>query len=862
MAPNTIQSWVDSLQQGNLPPTLLEEGTSVGSDYDEAEKDWENSKAQAVLEGKYYPFEESAATEKTDEQEPIVQETKELWKSLAPAEAPRDLTRISNLSEAGWEPDLTPERLRPTRSQLSQLTRDLESVGPAPKRRERSDSTKLTALHEDYWLCRDVVNRSHRSGSLEHSRSSVDTGKQARSVSMPDIASTPDGFRVLSLQPSDVPYPISWLISAYSGESRHSQRHSAPPISRLYSGPHDDTPDHLGLSETHVEYVRQPSQIKMTIDDSAAPASPHRDTISPEDSISICSPKQSMDTPAPDLRPPVMSHRITHVPTDSISYCPSQSTHAYIYQRPDAVVTMKRVATPPLVTAFRGVQEMEEPTSPGARQTALYPPFRSPPPVYDPNMGPIRSIPLEKLPPGYQPEPRNGRIAWLHAVTGLLIVFNCWGINNAYGLFQEYYQTSLPDTSPSTIAWIGSTQLAMVFVLGFPVGKLVDLGYFRLVFHSGTIVMLLGIFCTAWCVKLWQLFLVQGLVTGLGMGMVFCSGVVALMTWFDETHVGMAMGIVAAGSAIGGISYVLIARYLLKLLGFATTMRILGGVATAAMIPPTLVYRMRDQKHKDLRRCQRSNSRIRVGSFSSNALMPPPVTINAPIKPGWRSFFEPAYILAGAGMFFAFLGVYFGFVFMVSYGSFVLGLSQKASTNLLIYMLAANLAGRFLPALISDRCIGPLNTIIPSVLLTGAVTGLWAASEQTEVSLIVIACFYGFVSAGVQVLYAPTVQAFCMEPKPTRAPSRASTFDTYNDNNQRLATDRLGMRAGGIFTFIGIACLIGPPIGGALINYRADRGLSQPFLGAQIFASVSLFLSGALLLASRVAKAGWTARRA
>lgn len=70
-------------------------------------------------------------------------------------------------------------------------------------------------------------------------------------------------------------------------------------------------------------------------------------------------------------------------------------------------------------------------------------------------------------------EPLNGRIAWLHACTAILAVFGCWGFCNAFGLFQAYYERYyLPDVSPSTIAWIGSTQLALVFMLGLPVGRL------------------------------------------------------------------------------------------------------------------------------------------------------------------------------------------------------------------------------------------------------------------------------------------------------------------------------------------------------------------------------------------------------
>lgn len=451
----------------------------------------------------------------------------------------------------------------------------------------------------------------------------------------------------------------------------------------------------------------------------------------------------------------------------------------------------------------------------------------------------INTLPkYETVPTDKSAEPLNGRKAWLHAFAAVLIVFNCWGVSNAFGLFQAYYELDLlKGASPSAISWIGSTQLALVFGLGVPVGRLVDKGYFRLMFHTGSVVMVLGLFATAWCHELWSLWLVQGLVTGTGMGMVFCSGIVALMTWFDETKIGVAMSLGAAGSCVGGIVYVLVARHLLVTRGFPTTMRVLGGLAAATMIPPNLIFCMRNQKHKSLR----------PGAKGSRT-----TPNNSPIT--WRSFTTPSYLLAASGMFFAFLGVYFGFVYMISYASTVLHLSHTGSTNLLIFMLAANLPGRFLPALISDRCIGPLNTIIPSIFLSAAVIGLWLASEHNQGTLMVIACFYGFVSAGIQVLYAPTVYTFCLEP--------AAGGETKSSSETKLATDRMGLKAGVIQTSIGLACLIGTPIGGALISYRTERKMGSPYLGAQIFAGLSLLLGGCLLLASRVAKIGWQPRRA
>ncbi|KAK3621277.1 hypothetical protein LTR56_022885 [Elasticomyces elasticus] len=437
-------------------------------------------------------------------------------------------------------------------------------------------------------------------------------------------------------------------------------------------------------------------------------------------------------------------------------------------------------------------------------------------------------------------EPLNGRTAWLHSLMGALIVFNCWGITNAFGLFQAFFETSyLKGTSPSNISWIGSTQLALVFGLGVPVGRLVDKGYFRLVFHSGSVIMLIGIFCTAWCKTLWSLWLVQGLITGLGMGMVFCAAIVAMMTWFDERKLGAAMGVGAAGSCVGGIVYVLVARQLLPTHGFPFTMRILGAISAAALIPPNLTYRVRGQHHRaKLRQQHNTTSKFDI-----------------------RSFLSPAYLLAMAGFAMTFLGLYFGFVYIISFASTQLHLSNTAATNLLIYMLAANLPGRFLPGIISDKCIGPLNTIIPSVFLSAGCMALWMALGENDGNvrgaLTVVACFYGFVSAGIQVLYAPTVYAFCLEPVPKDQEGGGTDRQAT-----QLATERMGLKAGAIFTAIGLACLVGTPIGGALIKYRVDRGLDRPYLGAQVFAMGSLLLGGFLLLASRVSKIGWQAKRA
>lgn len=63
-------------------------------------------------------------------------------------------------------------------------------------------------------------------------------------------------------------------------------------------------------------------------------------------------------------------------------------------------------------------------------------------------------------------------------------------------------------------AWIGSIQYALVFVPGVVTGRLVDLGYFRVPFGVGTIIVVVATFLVAQCTKYWQFLLCQGILLG------------------------------------------------------------------------------------------------------------------------------------------------------------------------------------------------------------------------------------------------------------------------------------------------------------------------------------------------------------
>lgn len=105
-----------------------------------------------------------------------------------------------------------------------------------------------------------------------------------------------------------------------------------------------------------------------------------------------------------------------------------------------------------------------------------------------------------------------------------------WGYLNSFGSFQTYYeQTTMPDTAPSVISWIGSLQIFLTMLGGVFTGRLLDAGFFVPTFFVGAVLQVLGIFLMSISTTYWQLMLTQGVLTGLGGG-IFFSPALALVS--------------------------------------------------------------------------------------------------------------------------------------------------------------------------------------------------------------------------------------------------------------------------------------------------------------------------------------------
>ncbi|KAI1174758.1 major facilitator superfamily domain-containing protein [Nemania sp. FL0916] len=385
------------------------------------------------------------------------------------------------------------------------------------------------------------------------------------------------------------------------------------------------------------------------------------------------------------------------------------------------------------------------------------------------------------------PPPDGGLKAWTQVAMAFIVLFATWGYANSFGAFQTYYTQNLP-AAPSSISWIGGIQIFLTLTLGLISGRLLDAGYFLPTFFVGIVIQVLGIFLMSISTQYWQLFLTQGVLSGIGAGIYFTPAISLVNTYFDKRR-GFAVGLGTAGNSLGGVVYPLVVRELIPKLGFAWTSRVIGFLNLGILLIAITFMRARLPPRK-------SGPLLELSAFK-----------------------EPKYAGFLVAAFFSFWANYYTFYYIASYGTQALNLSYSSASLLVVIINGVGLPFRIFVPMIADR-IGNMNVIVPISLIWVAVSFSWLAVHDIG-GYYAFTVVYGIMSASFQCLFPSTI-------------SRISP---------RL--DTIGTRLGMAFSVSALASLTGPPIGGAI--QTAGGGYQAP----QIWAAVVTLLSFILFVALR-----------
>ncbi|KAI1112314.1 putative MFS monocarboxylate transporter [Nemania sp. NC0429] len=183
------------------------------------------------------------------------------------------------------------------------------------------------------------------------------------------------------------------------------------------------------------------------------------------------------------------------------------------------------------------------------------------------------------------------RKQWLQIVSTFIVFLNTWGLLLTFGVFQtSYAEFLLKDRSTSEISWISTTCAFFILSTGFITGPLYDLGFYRPLVVFGSLLEVVGLMVLSLSTQYYQLFLSQALAIGIGAGVIFTPSVAAAAACISSPAIrARCMGLVAAGSSIGGIIYPIMFRYLVHQIGFPWTVRSIGFIPRKPAVARGLV---------------------------------------------------------------------------------------------------------------------------------------------------------------------------------------------------------------------------------------------------------------------------------
>lgn len=103
-----------------------------------------------------------------------------------------------------------------------------------------------------------------------------------------------------------------------------------------------------------------------------------------------------------------------------------------------------------------------------------------------------------------------------------------------------------------------------------------------------------GFISASFAKRIWQLYLSQGLLVGLGVGFIFIPSISILSQWFSKKR-SLANGISSAGSGVGGVIFSLATGAMIKHVGLGWSLRITGVITFVITLIAALL--LRDRNH-------------------------------------------------------------------------------------------------------------------------------------------------------------------------------------------------------------------------------------------------------------------------
>jgi MFS family permease len=423
------------------------------------------------------------------------------------------------------------------------------------------------------------------------------------------------------------------------------------------------------------------------------------------------------------------------------------------------------------------------------------------------------------------------RRAIMIVIASFLLTFTGCGLNFAFGVYQELYETSAGPfqgkVSPAKIDLIGTLAVSLM-TIGAPFASAWTRIYSpRAVTFFGAILFAIANILSSFSTKLWHFILTQGFLLGCGTCLSYIPAVTVAPGWFNQRR-GLAMGIILSGTGVGGVVWAPLLRYLNTAIGFRNTMRATGILAFTLISLSSLILKW--ESSADLQRRQENETRTaRQRRF------------NIPLV-NWNIVRSRTFAAQAIGAILQAAAYYTPIYFFSSYAR-TLGYSDIAGANFIALSNASSACGKVFLGFLADR-YGRLNALVLCTVVSAMSTvGLWLPSSVLQNQNLSRGLFLAFssiygITAGAYVSLFPTALA------------------------EQFGVQNFASINGLLYMLRGIGTLIGTPVAGSLIhgNSGPSSHLASSFEKTSLMVGCLLFGASLAVSWARIeagARAHW-----
>ncbi|KAF9957444.1 hypothetical protein BGZ72_001820 [Mortierella alpina] len=383
------------------------------------------------------------------------------------------------------------------------------------------------------------------------------------------------------------------------------------------------------------------------------------------------------------------------------------------------------------------------------------------------------------------------------------------GVCNVYGVYQNYYFTRTFEGSASTfqLAWIGSLAIMALDLAGPFAGSICDYFGHRQSALVGVIVMTLSLVAAAFATEVWQLYLSQGLLYGLGASLTYFASLTLPSQWFKRNR-GFVTGISISGGGIGGLWLSPVISKLLDSKGLRWTMLAVAIAHLVILFPVCMLFKTRNESGR-----QRVKRIKRFGFRKGESLE----------EEKKRKFVDftilrdTRFCLLFVAGIFVVSGYFTPFYFINSYAT-QHGVDTSTAALMVGVMNGSSAVGRIVMGLVSDK-IGSINALLISTFAATLSLFLIWTFAKTVAIMFLFSVVYGLCCG-------------------------AYLSSTVSASGEICGQGRLATVTGILYAGMAVGSIIGSPTSGAILD---SIGHKTNYTGVIIW-SGTVMLIGTMLL--------------